>query len=107
MNDETPPKVRHAWGGARPGAGRPKKIPYDAQKEYKRAKNKMPAEVRARLGDNPSPIDLMQALMEWHICNERWAEALQIANKLAPTCMRRLGRPIRMRGRPCRCVWSR
>ena len=68
MNDETPPKVRHAWGGARPGAGRPKKIPYDAQKEYKRAKNKMPAEVRARLGDNPSPIDLMQALMEWHIC---------------------------------------
>jgi len=101
MTDESPPpKVRYAWGGARPGAGRPRKIPYDAQKEYKRSKNKMPAEVKARLGPHASPIDVMQALMIWHISCERWEEALRIAGKLAPYTNAKVGPTDPSEGRP-------
>src|SRR5262245_9184439 len=77
------PKVRTTVGRGRAGAGRPRKGAYDAQKEYKRSKNRMPAEVKAHLGDDPSPMDFMQLMIVWHIENARLDEALRIANKLA------------------------
>jgi hypothetical protein len=63
-------------GGARPGAGRPKG---SKSKVYKPHLEKLMA-----LSGGPLPRDVLLAVMRWHFQAKRYAEAVEVAEKVAP-----------------------